>query len=100
MQNESSCSVPGCGNPTHHAASDFCAKHVHEARCFDVVAVDRADPSLRRALVVIAVSDDDAKRVAFTRLLQRSRGVASVADVARHWSIASVAEMALLEEAS
>ncbi|MBS2017741.1 MAG: hypothetical protein JST00_32990 [Deltaproteobacteria bacterium] len=85
------CCVPGCGCAVYHAASDYCSKHVHEARCFDVVAIDRGDPANRHALVVIAVSDDDAKRVAFSRLLARARGPRE------SWAITSVAEMELRE---
>lgn len=85
------CSVPGCGHSVYHSASDYCGKHVHEARCFDVVAIDRGDPANRHALVVIAVSEDDARRVAFMRLVTRARGPRE------SWSIASVAEMTLRE---
>jgi hypothetical protein len=83
------CSVPGCGCAVYHSASDYCAKHVHEARCFDVVAIDRGDPANRHALVVIAISDDDARRVAFARLVTRARGPRE------SWEITSVAEMEL-----
>lgn len=85
------CCVPGCDCAVYHSASDYCAKHVHEARCFDVVAIDRGDPANRHALVVIAVSDTDAERVAFSRLMTRARGPRE------SWAIASVAEMELRE---
>lgn len=82
------CTVSGCKTAVYHPASDYCSTHVHEARCFDVAAVDPSDDRNRADLVVIAVSEADARRMAEERLASRMRG---------HWSIVSLGEMALAE---